>query len=411
MPRSEMTREELVALFATKGDGTTSGGEQITCEASPMQRVDTSRRRRAAGDGPIRGHRQLAAHRSIATPATPRITTLAPAFGQALPTLGTVPTEYNREVNAELLYELGAALVKAGLGSPETWQRCGGNAVVFAQHSIMSGIGAERGELLERNVEFHLQVSDVLERDGYGSTLSNGQLAVTIECGGAGYLKIGPALDALEKEAEGLGAAFYWTLIHALYRVMRIYDHDDALMYEERLIECANEDDEENRSQYEFPEVEKALPECIRKTLKEKWRIEDRRLLRAHGNGPYRSWIDRLRKMQRLSRLRVEKSQQLLEDRYYDGPPLPSLLIAFKDRDAITACFDEEGQHMLEGSSEPTVCVVFSPKKADEVKHAVRVIERFVAFNTELFELVEELQENGHAGSDSHRGEPSLRVA
>ncbi len=254
-------------------------------------------------------------------------------------------------------------------------------------------------------------MSDVLERDGYGSTLSNGQLAVTIECSGAGYLKIGPALDALEKEAEGLGAAFYWTLIHALYRVMRIYDHDDALRYEEMLIESANEDDEENRSQYEFPEVEKALPACIQKTLKEKWRIEDRRLLRAHGKGPYRAWIDRLRKMQRLSRLRVEQSQQSLEDRYYDGPPLPSLLVAFKDRDAITACFDEEGQHMLEGSSEPTVCVVFSPKNADEVKHAMRVIERFVAFNTELFELVEELQEKEHAGSDSHRGEPSLRAA
>jgi len=61
--------------------------------------------------------------------------------------------------------------------------------------------------------KFHLQVSDVLERDGYGSTLSNGQLAVTIECGGSGFLKIGPALDALEDQAEGLGAAFYWTLV------------------------------------------------------------------------------------------------------------------------------------------------------------------------------------------------------
>jgi len=376
-----------------------------------MQRVDTSRRRRSAGDGPLRGHRQRFARRSIATPSTPGITTLAPAFGQALPSLDTVPTEYNHEVNAELLYDLGAALVREGVGSPETWQQCGENAVVFAQHSIMNGIGAERGNLLQRNVEYHLQVSDVLERDGDGATLSNGQLAVTIECSGAGYLKIGPALDALEKEAEGLGAAFYWSLIHALYRVMRIYDHDDALRYEEMLIESANQDDEQNRSQYEFPEVEKALPECIQKTLKRKWTIEDRRLLRAHGNGPYRSWIDRLRKMQRLSRLRVEQSQQLLEDRYYDGPPLPSLLIAFKERDAITACFDEEGQHMLEGSSEPTVCVVFSPKKADEVKHAVRVIERFVAFNTELFELVEELQENEHAGSDCHRREPSLRAA
>jgi len=172
-----------------------------------MQRIDTSGRRRPAGDGPVHGHRQRAARQSIRTPSAPRITTLAPAFGQALPTLDTVPTEYNHEVNAELLYDLGAALVKAGLGSPETWQRCGCNAVAFAQHSIMSGIGAQRGDLLQRNVEYHLQVSDVLERDGYGATLGNGQLAVTIECSGAGYLKIGPALDALEDQAEGLGAA------------------------------------------------------------------------------------------------------------------------------------------------------------------------------------------------------------
>jgi hypothetical protein len=68
---------------------------------------------------------------------------------------------------------------------------------------------------------------------------------------------------------------------------------------------------------------------------------------------------------------------------------------------------------MLEGSPEPTLCVVFSPKKADEVKHALRVIERFVAFNAELFELVEELGawEKENAGSDSHRGEPSPRAA
>jgi hypothetical protein len=259
----------------------------------------------------------------------------------------------------------------------------------------------------------HLQVSDVLEQDGYGSAVGNGQLAVTIECGGAGYLKIGPGIDALETEAEGLGAAFYWSLIHALSRVMRIYDHSDALMYEEMLIESAKEDDEENRSQYEFPEVEKALPTCIQKTLKEKWGLKDRRLLRAHSKGPYRAWIDRLGKMRRLSRLRLEQSRQSLEDRYYDRPPLPPLLVSFKERDAITACFDEEGQHMLEGSSEPTVCVVFSPRKADEAKHAVRVIERFVAFNAELFELVEELQgwEKEHAGSDSNRGEPSLRAA
>jgi DNA-binding transcriptional ArsR family regulator len=196
------------------------------------------------------------------------VATLAPAFGQALPSLADVRAEYSHEVNAELVYELCAALVREGLGTAETWKKSGGNALAFAQHAMMSGIGAERGDLLQRNVEYHLEVSDQLGRAGSDAELESGQLVVTVECGGSGYFRIGPALDALEAEAEGLGAAFYWALTFALYRVMWIYNHDDALMYEERMRDYAAEDDEENQGQYEFPEVEKALPECIRKTLK-----------------------------------------------------------------------------------------------------------------------------------------------
>jgi hypothetical protein len=153
---------------------------------------------------------------------------LAPAFAQALPSLDGIATEYNHEVHAELLFDLCATLVRAGMGTPETWQQCAGNAIVFAKHAMTSGIGAERGDLLQRNGEYQLQVSDVVEQDGYDASLGEGQLAVTIECSGCGYLKIGPAIDALEEEAEGLGAAFYWMLTYALYRVMRLYNHDDA---------------------------------------------------------------------------------------------------------------------------------------------------------------------------------------
>jgi hypothetical protein len=285
---------------------------------------------------------------------------------------------------------------------------------------MMSGIGAERGDLLRRNVEFHLEVSDQLGRAGSDSVLESGQLAVTIECGGSGYLKMGPALAALEAEAEGLGAAFYWALTHALYRVMRIYNHDDALMYEERMRDYAAEDEEENRGQYEFPEVEKALPECIRKTLKRdssNWRTHDRELLRRFRKGRFGSqcvsWIERLRSIQRLSRLPLKQSRDYLESGYYDDPPLPSLLVSFKEHDAIIACFDEEGQSMMEGTAEPTVCAVFSPRNADEVKQALKVVERFVAFNCALFQLVEEIQawEKCDAGTCIDRGEPSLRVA
>jgi hypothetical protein len=331
-----------------------------------------------------------------------------------LPSLAGVRAEYNHEVNAELVYELCAVLVREGLGTAETWKKSGGSALAFAQHAMMSAIGTERGELLQRNVEYHLEVSDQLGRGGSDAELESGQLVVTVECGGSGYFKIGPALDALEAEAEGLGAAFYWALTFALYRVMWIYNHDNALMYEERMRDYAAEDDAENQGQYEFPEVEKALPECIRKTQKREspdWKARDRDLLRRFHNGKFSSWFERLRRIQRLSRLPLKQSREYLELGYYDDPPLPSLLVVFKEHDAISACFDEEGQSMMEGTAEPAVCVAFSPRQPEQVRHAMRIVDRFIALNCELFRLVEEIQESYHADAPVDRGEPSLRAA
>jgi hypothetical protein len=257
-------------------------------------------------------------------------------------------------------------------------------------------------------------VSDVAARDGEDTLLGNGRLAVTIECSGCGFLKFGPAIAALEEEAEGLGAAFYWTLTYALYRVMRIYNHDDALEYEERMKEYA--DDEGNHEQYEFPEVEKALPDSIQRTVKAEYRsrmARARNLLSQHRNGKYQSWMEHLHNIERLSRLRLPTDVHFREDGGYDTIPLPSLLVAFKEHDAIVACFDEEGQYMLEGSAEPMVGVVFSPKKPEEVRRALRVVRRFIALNHELFQLVEALAEweKRRAGKHLDRGEPSLRAA
>ena len=342
--------------------------------------------------------------------------TLAPPSIQALPVLNDVPTAHSHEFNAELVYDLCAALLREGLGGPATWQTCGESAILFAQRAITEGIGEERWKLLERNVEYHLNVSDVAERDGEDALLGDGRLAVTIECSGPGFVKIGTALDALEKEAEGLGAAFYWTLTYALYRVMRIYNHDDALQYEERMREYA-EEERESGDHYEFPEVEKALPDCIRKTLKCDRRTlikEARGLLSKHGNGRYGPWMERLRKIESLSRIPLRTDPTFREDGGYDSIPLLSLVVAFKEHDAIVACFDEEGQYMLEGSSEPILGVIFGPRKSAEVRRAVRAVGRFVALNHELFRLVEEFQqqwEERDGDTRLDRREPSLRVA
>jgi hypothetical protein len=59
--------------------------------------------------------------------------------------------------------------------------------------------------------------------------------------------------------------------------------------------------------------------------------------------------IARLLRIQRLSRLHLKQFRDNLEG--YIMPPVTSLLVVFNERDAITACFDEERQYMLEGSS------------------------------------------------------------
>jgi hypothetical protein len=347
--------------------------------------------------------------------ATAPVETLAPAFAQALPSLDRQPVTYSHEVNGEMLYELCATLVRMGLGTSELWSECGEDPLAFARLSIANRIGTNTIELLERNVEYHFEVSDVVGEDSAG--LSTGQLAITIHCSGCGFLKIGPALRALESEAEGLGAALYWTLIRSLYRVMRIYDHSDAQAYEENLIEYAEEDDPANRDQYEFPAVDKALPECIRKSLKHEsaqWRLDYRRLLSRHRNGRYRNWIGHVETIAKLARVRTRSGEREDFDGYYDGPPLPALLIVFEEHDAVAACFDEESQHMLEGSAEPAFCSVFTLDNAEQCPAAMRAAERFVLVNREFCELIEEIQaweRNRDEGRDRNRRDASLRAA
>jgi hypothetical protein len=298
------------------------------------------------------------------------------------------------------------------LGTPELWADCGEDPLVFAQRSIVNRIGTETVELLERNVEYHLEVSDVVGEDCAG--LGTGQLAITIRCSGCGFLKIGPALRALESEEKGLGAAFYWTLIRSLYRVMRIYDHSDAEAHEENLIEYAQEDDPANRDQYEFPNVEKALPECIRESLKpESGRSSPgyRRMLSRHSTGRYRNWIRHVEMIAKLSRVNARSLRADEFDRYYDGPPVPALLIVFEEHDAVAGCFDEESQHMLEGSSEPTFLEVFAPDDSDQCSRAMRAVDRFVRVNRELCKLIEAIHgENGDEGGSFDRRDASLRA-
>jgi hypothetical protein len=145
-----------------------------------MQRILRSRTSRIKSHPAVCRAGKLSAPDPTGTTSANGVATLAPAFGQALPSLAEVRAEYNHEVNAELVYELCAALVHEGLGTEATWKQSGSNALRFARHAMMSGIGAERGDLLQRNVEYHLEVSDQLGRAGSDTELESGQLVALL---------------------------------------------------------------------------------------------------------------------------------------------------------------------------------------------------------------------------------------
>jgi hypothetical protein len=97
----------------------------------------------------------------------------------------------------------------------------------------------------------------------------------------------------------------------------------------------------------------------------------------------------------------------------YDDPPVPSLLLVFRENDAIQACFDHESERYNETTNEPSCAVCFRPAIEEEFDAAIRTMAIFLRVNMELADLITLLNgtEEKHAGQREHRTEPSLRAA
>jgi hypothetical protein len=344
------------------------------------------------------------------TAATPDITLLGHGCGECLPSLRRISTSYRLETNGERLYRLCLALVERNLADEKLWQQTGKVAVVFARSAIQKLIEEFSGGALTDKIDYCFEVRDDLGT-GYwrGGALGEGKLMAAFELQACGYLKIGAALDALEEQERFLGAAFYFLLRGSLYRWIRIYDHTDAECYNEQLHEWMEQDEPESRDAYEFPVVDEAIPEPVR-TAKDWTYPSARRLLRRHLHGPHSTWIQKLLTLHRLSRL---KGQVMRFEGEYDDPPVPSLLLVFRENDAIQACFDHESERYNETTNEPSCAVCFRPEIEEEFDAAIRTMAIFLRVNMELADLITLLNgtEEKHAGQREHRTEPSLRAA
>jgi hypothetical protein len=333
---------------------------------------------------------------------------LAPQHGLAIPGLSDVETNCSYQPNSALIYQLCRVLVERGLADGAHWNEAGRAALPFASRAVQRMLDNVWDSRLDEFVKYSLEIKDELGEDEQKLGL-RGRLTAMVDTQMSGYLKIGPALDRLEQECSGLGTAFYRLLQSSLARWIRVYDHTAAGYYEENLREMMEQDDPENEEAYEFPQVENAIPVYLREKDHDETHVE-RALLRRFRSGACGDWIERLLRVHRISRLRVRHER--VGD-YYDDPPLPSLLVVFREHDAIEASFDAEAQYFYEVSHEPIFAVPFTVESPRECDAAIRSITAFFRLNTELFELIEVLNkswEESHAGGHQHREEPPLQA-
>jgi len=194
-------------------------------------------------------------------PSPAGLASLANGCGDVLPSLQSVPSQFHLEMNGELLYSLCIALLERKLIDEELWLASGKIPVVFARNAVQ--------KILERfpdfqYVDYSLEICDEPD-SGYRSSddIFPSSLLVMFELQSTGVLAIGNAMNALDLLEVNLGAAFYIVLTSALWKWMFVYDHTSAERYNEQLQEMMEQDDEDNRDQYEFPDLEKAIPPSV----------------------------------------------------------------------------------------------------------------------------------------------------
>jgi hypothetical protein len=387
-----------------------------------MRNLDKNFRTSGIGRTTVQaGTRRPRATRTTASLPPAGVDLIAPTTDLRIPSLAGIPASYTHLSGTKLLYHLCRALVEHGAGDGEIWQAVEGNPLKFVQSSLSRWIDTRGGEVIGDYIGYELSVvsdPDRYSKGGKGNVAER-ELYLTVQCDTCGYLMVGAALEAMEAEVTGLGAAFYSVLLSSLYRWMRIWNHSDAEymieMQREWAISEANgtENPEEALKQYEFPDMEKVVPPYARRRDVTSLR-KNVALLSEHRSGKYSEWIKRLLAIHRFARQKPTRSVRGEIEGYYEDDPLPALLIVFERHDAIEQTFDEASQSMYEVEHAPLVSCRINPANSGDVRGALRTLGIFLGLNRELCGLIDSLnqfQEKVRECPSGNRNEPPLCAA
>jgi hypothetical protein len=161
---------------------------------------------------------------------------------------------------------------------------------------------------------------------------------------------------------------------------------------------------EENPEQYEFPDVEGCIPAEMRM---EPLSTEDLRdLTSGIKGGGVRHLTQAAMDLDQVSRqLNPPEISEETRGALMDcNPPLPALLVSFRQQDGVVAAFDEDSQTMLETEPEPLFLAEIDPVRAASARQAFDSLAGLcetLATASHLMTLLPS-QEEGHQSGSSH---------
>jgi hypothetical protein len=317
---------------------------------------------------------------------------MPPGSGLTIPTLSGAAAGYGGMPDEIAYAVLAESMISAGVADPSTWE-IDGSPADFVSRAFDRFLLEHEGDSAARNFFTELSLAGRADPSawyGEDSTDVPRRLYLSLHVESAGYVVLGPVLEALEREHPRMAATFYRLFADSLNRWVRVYDYRDALERVELLKEWT-EQDPESGAEFEMPAVEQAIPECLRQRPLASRRL--RKLLPAIRSLRLRAILKRTVELATIAR-RVprppgdEAAQQELMDA---NPPVPALLVVFQKHDAIEGCFDEEAQSMLEMPPEPNVIIPFDGTSPESVAGAFRAaacLVQTLALASELMEML-----------------------
>jgi hypothetical protein len=303
-------------------------------------------------------HAMLALAPRPGTPAPRTVVTadklMAPPCEAVLPNLQRIQVEQRFLADDREVIALAEILVNSDIAVVEDWKKSGKDATKYLLLTLERSIRDHGGAAIDRRFDLELTLSDRL--DDYSDERGpQGTLYLIVDPGGAAFVLLNPVLELLTKIHPRLPATFFRLFVGSLNRWVRVYDYRDA---EER-VDMLREwyEGEENPEQYEVPDIERCTPRCLKEASLSLQSLRD--LVQKIRSREVKVLIRALLELGAIARRakRPEFTDEMGEQLTDSNPPLPCLLAAFSQGDAVVGCFDDEAQTAMETTPQPNLII------------------------------------------------------